>query len=113
MKIAGWITLIYGLLILVGGWMGHVKAASTASLVMGVIFGVLLLLTSLACFKNKLYGLYSSLTLAVILDAFFTYRFTLTQKWMPAGVMALVSITVLLSLALLLRKVAGSKRHPN
>jgi len=103
MKAAAWITLLYAILVFFGGLMGHIKAASTASLVMGTIFGFLLFLTSLGMFKNKLFSAYIGILLILLLDGFFTYRFLYTLSFFPAGFMSLVSLGVLLAVALLLR----------
>lgn len=48
-----YIVLVYGLLIFMGGIMGHAKAGSQASLVMGATFGVLLLIAAGACFQKN------------------------------------------------------------
>lgn len=101
-----YIVALYGLLILVGGIIGHIKAGSTASLVMGVVFGLLLLLSSGAMFSKKYFkkGVYSTLILTLILDAFFTYRYLATMKFMPSGLLVLVSLGVIASLIAYLRR---------
>lgn len=107
MHLAGWITLIYGIIILVGGIMGHLKAASKASLISGLVFGLLLIITSVFLFRKAQWGLISALLLTFFLDAFFTYRFFTTMKFLPSGLMSLLSLVVLISLALISRKIAG------
>jgi uncharacterized membrane protein (UPF0136 family) len=101
-----YIVALYGLLILVGGIIGHIKAGSTASLVMGVVFGLLLLLSSGAMFSKKYFkkGVYSALILTLILDAFFTYRYLATMKFMPSGLLVLISLGVIVSLITHLRR---------
>jgi len=44
MKTPAWITFIYGIIILLGGFMGYSQADSTTSLIMGLIFGILRLI---------------------------------------------------------------------
>lgn len=104
MKISAWIILLYGLLVLVGGFIGHIQAGSTASLIMGGICGILLLLSSIGMFKNKLFPAYIAILLTLGLDGFFTYRFLLSFSFFPAGMMSLISLVVLLLIAYLLRK---------
>lgn len=113
MKKIGILTLIYGVIILIGGWIGHVKAGSQASLIMGLVFAILLILCAFLSFKGKQLGAFGALLLTLVLDGFFTYRFIVTKKWMPPGMMSLVSLLTLLLLALLIQRVNGSKRRPN
>ncbi len=108
MKKIAWITLIYALLILVGGIVGHLKASSYASLIAGTVSGTILLLCTWASFRGKVLGGYVALLVTFLLGGFFAYRFLLTHKWMPAGLLSLLSLIVLLSVALSLQK--GSKK---
>lgn len=100
MKKTGSVVLIYGLLILIGGFMGHYKAASTPSLISGIVFGPLLLIAAWGIFKKKMWGPWSALILAFVLDAFFTLRFAKTMKFFPPGAMGLISLCVVIILAL-------------
>ena len=111
MKTAAWITLFYGLMILVGGVIGHMKAASTPSLITGTIFGILLLMSAVGMFKDKLFSAYLAVILTLILDAFFTYRWLLTFKFMPSGLMTLISIGVLIAIAILIRNHLKTQRN--
>lgn len=98
MNFAGWITLIYGLLILIGGIMGHIKAQSRISLLTGVVFGTLLLLSSWALFKGMKVGVYASLVLTVGLLAVFIWRYSQTFKIFPPLIMGIVSAITLVLL---------------
>ncbi len=82
--------LIYGIMVTLGGVMGFIKAGSVASLIMGCGFG----LTVIFSRKNRRLGF--PVLLVCILDAFFSYRFYLSMKWMPAGLMLTLSSAVLL-----------------
>jgi uncharacterized membrane protein (UPF0136 family) len=104
MKTAGIVIFLYALIILIGGIIGHVKAESMASLIMGVAFGITLLAMSIATFKNKDWGYYIALILVFILDAFFTYRLAHTGRFMPSGMLCLISLAVLLILSFLMRR---------
>lgn len=97
MKRAAWITLIYGILVLAGGIMGHIKAASTASLIMGGLFGILLIICSFGIFRNQLFPAYVGMLLTFLLTAFFTYRYLITYAFFPAGIMSLISLGVLIA----------------
>ncbi len=99
---------LYALLILVGGIIGHAKAGSTASLVMGIFFGALLLIAAGCMFAKRPLvrqrGVYFALALTVILDAFFSYRYLSTMKFMPSGMLAVVSLGVMFYLVYKMRR---------
>ena len=99
-----YLVLIYGVLILAGGVMGHSQAGSQASLVMGLIFGVLLLLGAFGIHQRKKWGLPLALLTTLVLDLFFTYRFLLTKKFTPPGLLGLISLIVLVALIARLRR---------
>jgi uncharacterized membrane protein (UPF0136 family) len=85
MKLNGLVVLLYGLIILVGGIMGHVKAGSNASLISGLLFGSILIASAWLILLNKKSGLIFALFSTVILDGFFTFRFLFTKKFLPPG----------------------------
>lgn len=80
--------------------MGYIKAQSVASLVFGTAFGVALLLSSLLLFSEKLQGLYASILLTASLMFFFIYRFLQTYRFMPAGLICILSFGVLTALTI-------------
>lgn len=106
-----YLVAFYGILILVGGLIGHAKAASTASLVMGILFGVLLLIAAGCMFskRNYLKGTYFALVLTFVLDAFFSYRYISSMKFLPSGLLSLISLGVLLLLVTHIRQKFSAK----
>lgn len=104
MKITATIVLLYALLILIGGIFGHQEKGSIASLISGIVFGTLLFGASLVTFKGKIWGEYIALILIFLLDAFFTYRFIATHKFMPAGLLSLISLGTLFIMALIIKR---------
>ncbi len=96
--------LIYGVLVLIGGVMGYLQAGSTVSLIAGGSSGVLIIITSLIMLKNRRAGYYSSLCLSVLLTIVFAFRFSDTQKFMPAGLMVIMSLLTLSSIIFSLLK---------
>lgn len=92
------IVLLYGIIILVGGIIGHLKAGSRASLICGLLFGLLLLAAAWGMFKNKRWGEYLALIVSAILIAFFAFRYLNTSHFMPAGLLSLVSLGVFVAL---------------
>jgi uncharacterized membrane protein (UPF0136 family) len=93
------IVLLYALLILVGGFIGHYKSASQASLISGLIFGSLLLICAAGMFRKKRWGTYGALGITFLLDGFFSWRFIKTHVFMPPGLLSLISLGVLLLIA--------------
>lgn len=95
MKPTGWIILAYALLVFLGGIFGYVKTGSTASLIMGVLFAVALSTSAFAMFNEKSIGFIIATFTTSFLAAFFIYRFFLSYKFMPAGLMSFLSLVIL------------------
>jgi uncharacterized membrane protein (UPF0136 family) len=105
LPIAGVVALgVYGLLLIVGGVTGYVKAGSKPSLIAGLASGLVAVLSaglSAAMTSVKL-GFGLGLTLAVIMIMFFGSRFGRSRKFMPSGLLGLISLFVAVMLALAL-----------
>ncbi len=86
------LSIFFGVVTASGGAIGYMKAASAPSLIMGLSFGLLFILSGLLGKKlpkqTGLLNLYAS----VALTAFFTFRFVTAWKFMPSGLMATLSI---------------------
>jgi uncharacterized membrane protein (UPF0136 family) len=86
---------IYIGLLLVGGFMGFVKAGSKVSLVSSAVFAVLLAL----CAAQVVPWRPAADVLLVLLLVVFVMRFVKTKKFMPAGLMiAFTAIALVLHL---------------
>lgn len=81
------IAIAYGILAIVGGVIGYLKAKSKLSLISGVISGLLLFFA--AFLENQGYDLGRPLAqvITLVLIVVFTLRFRKTGKFMPAGLM--------------------------
>lgn len=101
--IATWSILIYGLVVLLGGVMGYLKAKSQVSLLSGVGSGIALLVAWFVCQQIPSVGLGLATLLALVLFIVFIIRFLKTRAFMPAGLMMASSLaaTVLFLLGLL------------
>ncbi len=102
--LVGHITLgIYAALLAVGGVMGFVKARSKASLISGLLSALFALVAlGLSVVKNR-WGLPLGLTLSIALFLLFGYRYAVrNRKFMPSGLLAVVSLVVMLVLILLM-----------
>jgi uncharacterized membrane protein (UPF0136 family) len=97
--------IIFGILTIVGGIVGYVKAGSMASIIAGSISGVLLLLAAFLLPEHQAAGLILALAVSLLLAAQFIPKFFRTFKVMPAGLMSVLSVVgVVVALAAWLRK---------
>jgi len=86
---------IYILLLLVGGLFGFFKGKSKISLVTSVVFAVLLILTTLrGIFDPAFANILANVVLLVLLVVF-TLRLAKTKKFMPSGLMLVLTILAL------------------
>ena len=83
--------IIFGLLTIVGGVIGYVKAGSTASIIAGGISGIVLIAAAFLLPGNAPLGLIIAGVVSIALAARFIPAFMKTGKVMPAGLMALLS----------------------
>jgi uncharacterized membrane protein (UPF0136 family) len=82
---------IYIILLVIGGLIGFLKAGSKVSLIMSVAFAAALSL----CAEDIIFKYYVADYLLIALLAVFTLRLTKTKKFMPAGLMLVVTIVAL------------------
>jgi uncharacterized membrane protein (UPF0136 family) len=82
---------IYIVLLVVGGLIGFFKAKSQISLIMSVSFAAALALCALRVFTYKYFA---DILLAALLVVF-AIRLTKTKKFMPAGMMLIVTLAAL------------------
>lgn len=75
--------------------MGYAKAHSYVSLIMGGSFSLVLAFFSLGIYKECKVAYTCAMGITLFLLAFFVYRFFLTEKFFPAGMMSLISLGVL------------------
>lgn len=87
-------TVVYAVLVGVGGVIGFAKAGSPASLAMGTLFSLLLLICAFAMYKQSVLAHFSAIVLTSLLGCFFAYRFFITGAFMPSGMMMILSIAM-------------------
>ena len=84
--------IIFGLLTIVGGVIGYVKAGSTASIVAGAISGIALIVAAYLLPGNVALSLIIAGVVSIALAGRFIPAFIKTGKVMPAGLMAILSV---------------------
>lgn len=88
--------IAFGVLTVVGGFVGFARAKSMASLVAGGITGALLVVAGLLCTmiggQLPTVGLFLGLVVSLALGGRFASGFRKQRKWMPAGMMAVLAL---------------------
>ena len=94
------LVFLYAACVVTGGATGYVYAGSLPSLLSGVFFGSLLFLSSFFMYKRKAYGYWMALSLAILLQAVFVWRFSKSLHFYPAGFLSALSLIVIVIVAL-------------
>ena len=84
--------IIFGLLTIIGGVIGFVKAGSTASIIAGSISGILLFVAAFLLPQNLAIGLILAGVVSILLAGRFIPAFLKTGQAMPAGLMSVLSV---------------------
>jgi uncharacterized membrane protein (UPF0136 family) len=90
---------VYAILLGVGGVIGFVKARSRPSLIAGLVSAVVALI-GLALTTQGNGGFLLGIALSAVMLVVFGVRFGRSRKFMPAGMLGLVSLAVLVLLAI-------------
>lgn len=88
-------TVLYGIIVLLGGVMGYVKAKSKPSLISGLVSGILLIISAILQLQGIPLGLTLAQVLTAILIVVFTVRLIKTRKFIPAGLMLMLGVLAL------------------
>lgn len=97
MDLATFVVLGYGVFALVGGVIGYVKAKSKASLIAGLISGILLLGSAYGFTQNVRAAHWISLVVALILGIRFTKKWVATRRVMPELLMSVLSLLTVIA----------------
>ena len=84
--------LIFGVLTIIGGVIGYVKAGSLPSIIAGAITGVLLLVAGALLPEHRGIGIATAFIVSLLLAAQFVPKFIRTGRAMPAGMMSILSV---------------------
>lgn len=83
--------LIYAILVTMGGIIGFLKAKSKVSLLSGIVSGAILLTAYSVSNRNFKDGCLFGLITTGVLLAVFSIRLAKTKKFMPSGLMLILS----------------------
>src|ERR1017187_2130520 len=86
---------IYIVLLLVGGLIGFFKGKSKVSLIMSAVFAALLVLTAVHGLLEPAFARGLANVLMAALLVVFAMRLAKTKKFMPAGIMLIITIATL------------------
>jgi uncharacterized membrane protein (UPF0136 family) len=89
------VTLVYGILVLLGGLFGYLKARSKPSLVMGGALGAALIAVGIAGLNQWTSAAVWAACLSAFLLAFFGMRYMRKKRFMPAGMLCALSLIAL------------------
>jgi uncharacterized membrane protein (UPF0136 family) len=84
--------ILFGVLTIVGGIVGYLKAGSVASIIAGSITGVLLLVAAFLLPEHRRVGVATALVISLLLAVQFVPKFFKTGRAMPAGMMSVLSV---------------------
>jgi len=84
--------IVFGLLTIIGGGIGFMKAGSTASIIAGSVSGILLIVAAFLMPTNVAVGLGLAAVVSILLAGRFIPAFMKTGQVMPAGLMSLLSV---------------------
>ena len=89
--------VVYAVLLLVGGFIGYRKAGSRPSLIAGTISGLVALVAA-GVMARDARGIWLGIVLAAMMLVVFAIRFAKTRKFMPSGMLGVLSLVVLVAL---------------
>lgn len=95
---------VYGAIIILGGVMGFVKVGSKASLLAGVGMGMALLASGFGVWRGSANSLVVTEVIAALLLVLFAVRLAKTRRFMPAGMLAILSVVAVVIFGWALKK---------
>ena len=95
---------VYGMIMILGGIAGFVKVGSKASLISGVGFGLVLLVSGFGVWQGSQNCLVGAEIIALLLVVLFAIRYAKKRRFMPAGVLAILSVVAAVIFALAMKR---------
>ena len=95
MKNKAYFLFVYSLIAFIGGMIGFLKTGSLMSIISASVIATVLIGCGIAMVQGKEIAYKMSIGLLLFVLVFFGYRYILTAKIMPAGMMILVTVITL------------------
>ena len=95
---------VYGVIMILGGIMGFLKVGSKASLISGVGMGLALLVSGYGVSQGSYDSLVVAEVIAALLVVLFAIRYAKTRRFMPGGMLAVLSLVAVVTFGLAMRK---------
>ena len=84
-------SIIYAILLIIGGIIGYVKAHSEISLLVGLLSGVSILLACISDSTRTRLAYLFLISMSLLIALSFSLRFAVNQNFMPTGLMLTLS----------------------
>lgn len=91
-------TASYGIIAILGGISGYIKAKSKVSLISGIVSGIALIVAAFVQLQSLPLGSTIAQVITLMLVVVFAIRLIKTHKFMPAGLMLILGIITLFCL---------------
>jgi uncharacterized membrane protein (UPF0136 family) len=95
---------VYGVIMILGGVMGYVRVGSKASLLSGVGLGLGLLASGYGVWHGSENSIVAAEIIALLLLVLFAIRYAKKRRFMPAGMLAVLSLVAVIIFWLALKK---------
>jgi uncharacterized membrane protein (UPF0136 family) len=95
---------VYGVIMILGGIAGFARVGSKASLISGVGFGLVLLVSGFGVWNGSQNSLMGATIIALLLVVLFAIRYAKKRRFMPAGMLAILSLVAVVTFALALKR---------
>jgi uncharacterized membrane protein (UPF0136 family) len=95
---------VYGVIMILGGIAGFARVGSKASLISGVGFGLVLLVSGFGVWNGSQNSLMAATIIALLLVVLFAIRYAKKRRFMPAGMLAILSLVAVVTFALALKR---------
>jgi len=108
MKTTAYVSLLYGLIIILSGIMAFRYADSQMALFIEVLAGIIILLNIFFMLQERKFSFYILLVISFLLAIFYGYNFSQTSQFFP-GILTAVSFFVFIMELLKIFKVFGAE----
>jgi uncharacterized membrane protein (UPF0136 family) len=95
---------VYGVMMILGGVMGYVRVGSKASLLSGVGLGLGLLASGYGAWRGSGNSVVAAEIIALLLLVLFAIRYAKKRRFMPAGMLAVLSLVAVVVFGLALMR---------